>query len=71
MKHLKSAKITDWLINQNHPKSSDGQEHSSFLFIPEKGLMGGGCYAWGDNRAHAQTGGDGPFVCVWVGFILT
>ena len=66
-----SATITDWLINQTHPKSSGGQEHSSFLFKPEQGLTRGGCHVWGDVRAHAQTGGNGPFLCVWVGCILT
>ena len=67
----KSVKITDWLINQNHPKSPEGQEQLPSLLKPEKGLTGGGCYAWGDIRAHSQNGGDGPHVCVWVGWILT
>jgi hypothetical protein len=67
----KLSKITDWLINQNEPKLSEGQEHSSSLFKPEKGLTGGGCRVWGDARAHAQTGGNGPWEGGWVGCLLT
>jgi hypothetical protein len=57
-------------MNQNEPKS-EGQEHPPFLLKPENSPTRGGCHAWGDDRARAQTGGSGPFVCGWVGRVVT